>query len=115
MTGALQMYSYEGSKLLYEYFKIEGSSWREKNFICGGFSKIFTTVLTYPFTTIRTRIQQDQFFDHRQEAKYKNIREIIRKMVMEEGIRGFYKGLSPNLLRGIPQRGIYFYFYELFK
>jgi hypothetical protein len=33
----------------------------------------------------------------------------------QEGIKGFYKGLAPNILKGIPQRGIYFYCYELIK
>jgi hypothetical protein len=36
-------------------------------------------------------------------------------MFKEEGIRGFYKGLSANLVRGVPQKGIYFYSYEIFK
>ena len=30
-------------------------------------------------------------------------------------MRGFYKGLVANLIRGVPQKGIYFYFYEIFK
>ena len=37
------------------------------------------------------------------------------RTVREEGIRGFYKGISANLMRGISQKGIYFYFYEMFK
>ena len=37
------------------------------------------------------------------------------RTVREEGITGFYKGVGINLARGIPQRGIYFYFYEIFK
>ena len=32
-----------------------------------------------------------------------------------EGIHGFYKGLLVNMVKGIPQKGIYFYFYELIK
>jgi len=37
------------------------------------------------------------------------------RLYRDEGFTGFYKGIVPNLLKGIPQRGIYFYFYELFK
>lgn len=33
------------------------------------------------------------------------------RMLREEGVRGFYKGLWANLIRGIPQKGIYFYAY----
>jgi hypothetical protein len=30
-------------------------------------------------------------------------------------MKGFYKGLWANIIKGIPQKGIYFYFYELIK
>lgn len=69
----------------------------------------------YPFTTIRTRLQQNQFLNQSKEEKYKGIWDITVKTVREEGVHGFYKGLSANILKGIPQRGLYFYFYELIK
>jgi hypothetical protein len=33
---------------------------------------------------------------------YSNIGEAVKKMLREEGIRGFYKGLYPNLLKVLP-------------
>lgn len=87
----------------------------EKNFICGGISKCVSVLLAYPLTTVRTRIQQDQFFDNRTEAKYRSVMDIGRRLVREEGVRGFYKGLGANMAKGIPQRGVYFYFYEWIK
>jgi len=30
-------------------------------------------------------------------------------------MKGFYKGMWANLIKGVPQRALYFYFYELFK
>lgn len=62
-------------------------------------------------TTIRTRIQQNQYFNNRNDAKYHNTLEIMGRILREEGAKGFYKGLSANLIRGIPQKGIYFYVY----
>lgn len=41
--------------------------------------------------------------------------DITVKIWRQEGMAGFFKGLSPNLIRGIPHRGVYFYFYEVFK
>jgi hypothetical protein len=41
--------------------------------------------------------------------------EIIKQTYKGEGFSGFYKGFHINIVRGILQRGIYFYFYELFK
>jgi hypothetical protein len=71
--------------------------------------------MTYPITTVRTRIQQNQYFNNRNDAKYHNALEIMGRMLREEGLSGFYKGLTANLIRGIPQKGIYFYTYEILK
>lgn len=30
-------------------------------------------------------------------------------------MRGFYKGLASNIIKGVPQKGLYFYSYELIK
>lgn len=110
-NGVMQMYIYEGSKRLYVNFSIPESRFSEKTFFCGSLSKLITILFTYPLTTIRTRIQQNQYFNNRTEAKYSNVREVIAKMVQGEGFRGFYKGMVANLMKGLPQRGIYFYSY----
>ena len=70
LSGVLQMYSYEGSKMIYERLKLPESKMEEKHFICGGFSKIFSVFVSYPFTTIRTRIQQNQFINSKNCQKY---------------------------------------------
>ena len=114
LTGVFSMYSYEGFKILYDNL-LFSTSLGEKNFICGAASKLATTFATYPFTTIRTRIQQNQYFEGSNEAKYRNSLDVAWKMAKYEGLGGFYKGLMANILRGIPQRGLYFYLYELFK
>lgn len=95
--------------------KIPESKLSEKHFICGSLSKFVAILITYPLTTIRTRIQQNQYFNNRSKAKYSNALDVTYRIARHEGIHGFYKGLIPNLMKGIPQRGIYFYFYELFK
>jgi len=109
------MYSYEGLKKIYEYFHIPESSFQEKNFICGALCKLFVVILTYPITTIRTRIQQNQFVKDATTMKYMNVRDIIGRTLKGEGLLGFYKGFEANLIKGVFQKGIYFYFYELFK
>lgn len=113
--GISQMFFYEGSKILYTYLQIPESELAEKNFICGGISKILSGLIMYPLTTVRTRIQQNQFINNLMEEKYKGSWDIIRRTAREEGLRGFYKGLWANILKGIPQKGIYFYFYEIIK
>lgn len=44
-------------------------------------SKLITTFLSYPLTTIRTRIQQNQFLEGYSQAKYKNVSEIGLKII----------------------------------
>lgn len=105
------MYLYQGSKILYEATGIPESNFSQKNFICGSISKLGAVLVTYPLTTIRTRVQQNQFFNNRSQAKYSNVRDVTYRLLRDEGITGFYKGIVPNMLKGIPQRGIYFYFY----
>ena len=114
-SGVLQMYIYEGSKIIYDQLSIPEMAFTEKSFICGSFSKFFAVMLTYPFTTVRTRIQQNQHISDFQTAKYVNVNDVVGKIIRGEGALGFYKGILPNMMKGIPQRGIYFYFYELFK
>lgn len=72
-------------------------------------------MFTYPITTVRTRIQQNQFVSRNTEAKYKNTREITSKLMKDEGVRGFYKGFSVNFVKGVFQKGIYFIAYEALK
>ncbi len=74
------MYIYEGSKILYDYV-LPSSSFGEKNFVCGGISKVLSTILTYPLTTIRTRAQQTQFINDANEAKYKGSWDIMHKIL----------------------------------
>ena len=68
------MLAYEGSRRLYDSLAIPQSSLMEKNFICGGIAKIGNVLIIYPFTTVRTRIIQNQYVKaHPGEAKYQNV------------------------------------------
>lgn len=114
-SGVVQMYVYEGAKLLYDRLNIPVSPLDEKHFVCGSLSKIFSVLLSYPITTMRTRIQQNQFVGSEKKQKYSGVGELFLRTAREEGVRGFYKGISANLMKGVAQKGIYFYFYEIFK
>ena len=109
------MYVYEGTKLLYDYLEIPHTPYSEKNFIAGSISKVVSVFIMFPFSTVRTRIQQNQYVDDTKQLKYSGINDIIIKTWRSEGYRGFFKGLAPNILKGIPQKGLYFYAYEFIK
>lgn len=69
------MYVYEGSKLLYDQLRLPESPLGEKHFVCGALSKICSIFLSYPITTLRTRIQQSQVTCSN-EQKYKSLRDL---------------------------------------
>lgn len=73
------MYTYEGSKMVYESCSIPETPFNEKHFICGSISKVFSVLLSYPITTIRTRIQQNQFVDGSSQEKYCGIINLGQK------------------------------------
>ena len=76
-------------------------------------------------TTIRTRIQQNQFINGdeikdkskfiKENTKYKNLFDVTNKIWEYEGMKGFYKGVVPSLIRSTPSNALFFFFYELFK
>ena len=86
------------------------------SFLNGGFSKMASTVATYPLITLRTRIQQNQYVSvDSQQQKYSNYLDIYWKTIRQEGPGGFYKGLAPSLVKSTPQSALFFFFYEYFK
>lgn len=83
-------------------------------------SKVIVSSIFYPITTVRTRIQQNQYFSFDENCdlkneKYKNIRDVTIKIVKNEGMVGFYKGFLVNALKALPSKGAFFFFYEIFK
>jgi hypothetical protein len=56
-------------------------------------------------------MQQNQYVKDEKTKKYQGNIEIILKTYKDEGFLGFYKGFNANLVKGIIQKGMYFYFY----
>jgi len=54
----------------------------------------------YPMNVIRTRMQAQGTAQHPQT--YDGVFDAIRKTYTIDGVRGFYRGLTPNLLKVIP-------------
>lgn len=76
----------------------------------GGISGAVAQTITYPMDVLRRRFQvfpcrclQAHIIQVKEMSPgmggYDNVRGAVRKMWAEEGLRGFYKGLYPNLLK----------------
>ncbi|KAJ0040509.1 hypothetical protein Pint_28381 [Pistacia integerrima] len=105
--------------------------------ILGGSSKFAAILLTYPFQVIRARLQLNLpleillahqfkpillmtiFFIHLQQRpssdgipRYMDSWHVVKETFRFEGFRGFYKGITPNLLKNVPASSITFIVYE---
>uniref|UniRef100_A0A6B2LCU8 Mitochondrial carrier protein n=1 Tax=Arcella intermedia TaxID=1963864 RepID=A0A6B2LCU8_9EUKA len=72
-------------------------------------SKCIAVVTAYPHEVIRSNLQ----FQHTGEPGTGGFRFIVRKIYSLEGAKGFYRGLTPNLLKVLPSTAICFTAYEL--
>ncbi|ODQ80337.1 hypothetical protein BABINDRAFT_131998 [Babjeviella inositovora NRRL Y-12698] len=54
-----------------------------------------------PSDVVNIRMQNDSSLPHNQRRNYKNAFDGLRRMVSEEGPAALFRGLSPNLTRGI--------------
>ncbi|NXT79327.1 TPC protein, partial [Zapornia atra] len=89
-----------------------------KNLVCGSCAGIISKTLTYPFDLFKKRLQVGGFEHARaafgQVRIYRGLLDCIRQIMREEGPGGFFKGLSPSLLKAAVSTGLVFFWYELF-
>lgn len=78
--------------------------------ILSGLSKVFAGSVTYPYQVVRARLQM-----YDSGKIYNGAKDVIMKVWREEGMKGFYKGLAPNLLRVLPSTWVTFLVYEKSK
>ncbi|XP_076897845.1 folate transporter 1, chloroplastic-like [Bidens hawaiensis] len=76
----------------------------------GASSKLAAILATYPFQVIRSRVQQRPSIDG--VPRYIDSRHAMEKTARLEGIRGFYRGITANLLKNLPAASITFIVYE---
>ncbi|OAA63935.1 calcium dependent mitochondrial carrier protein [Cordyceps fumosorosea ARSEF 2679] len=78
--------------------------------IIGATSGAFGATVVYPLNVVRTRLQTQGTAMH--TATYNGIWDVTQKTIQKEGVRGLYKGLTPNLLKVAPALSITWVVYE---
>lgn len=78
--------------------------------VIGAFSGALGASAVYPLNVLRTRMQAQGTVLH--PPTYDGILDAVRKTLQVEGVRGFYKGLTPNLLKVAPAVSISYIVYE---
>ncbi|GAV82797.1 Mito_carr domain-containing protein/EF_hand_3 domain-containing protein/EF_hand_5 domain-containing protein [Cephalotus follicularis] len=79
---------------------------------CGTISGALGATCVYPLQVIRTRMQAQRA---NSTAAYDGMSDVFRRTLQNEGYRGFYKGLFPNLLKVVPAASITYLVYEAMK
>jgi len=74
----------------------------------GGIAGITLWLATFPIDMIKTKIQADSM----QKPIFKGMYDCFAKTYQAGGLKSFYKGLSPCLLRAVPANGATFLAYE---
>ncbi|KAI1466059.1 mitochondrial carrier [Daldinia caldariorum] len=71
-----------------------------RKLLAGAVSGAVAQTCTYPFDVLRRRFQINTMSG--MGYKYKSIGDAVRVILAQEGLRGLYKGLIPNLLKVAP-------------
>lgn len=78
--------------------------------VLGAGSKLSAILLTYPYQVIRARLQQRPGSDG--TPKYSDSWHVVKETARYEGARGFYRGITSNLLKNLPAASLTFVVYE---
>ena len=76
----------------------------------GAFSGAFGASAVYPINLLRTRLQCQGTAIH--PPTYTGIWDVTAKTVKGEGMRGLFKGITPNLLKVVPAVSITYVVYD---
>ncbi|XP_023569936.1 mitochondrial thiamine pyrophosphate carrier isoform X2 [Octodon degus] len=89
-----------------------------KNLLCGSGAGLISKTLTYPLDLFKKRLQVGGFEHARaafgQVRSYRGLLDCTKQVLHEEGTHGFFKGLSPSLLKAALSTGFVFFWYEFF-
>ena len=78
--------------------------------VCGAMGGYGMWITCYPLDVIKSKIQTDGLGA---AAKYRGIADCISQTLRADGLRGFYRGFLPCLLRAAPVNASTFMAFEL--
>ncbi|XP_029914047.1 mitochondrial thiamine pyrophosphate carrier [Myripristis murdjan] len=89
-----------------------------RSLVCGSGAGVISKTVTYPFDLFKKRLQVGGFEEARlhfgQVRRYKGLVDCVVQIAKEEGFRGYFKGLSPSILKAALSTGFTFFWYEFF-
>ncbi|KAK2058524.1 mitochondrial carrier [Colletotrichum caudatum] len=114
--GAVQFAVYEPAKKMYFAGRQRkgdsgGRMSNEATLVISSAAKLVAGAVTYPYQVLRSRLQN---YDA-DERFGRGIRGVVARTWQEEGLRGFYRGLMPGVVRVMPATWVTFLVYENVK
>ncbi|XP_053309490.1 mitochondrial thiamine pyrophosphate carrier [Spea bombifrons] len=89
-----------------------------RNLLCGSGAGVISKTATYPLDLFKKRLQIGGFEKARKSfgevRTYRGLVDCACQVRKEEGYKGFFKGLSPSLLKAAVSTGLTFFCYEMF-
>lgn len=111
--GAVQFAAYEYMKVIAQSVLHSDQQAPWVSIFLGGSSKIIASTITYPYQVIKSRLQQRGSTVGGQAVyKYKGTIDCAMSLWKEAGIRGFFRGLVPNVMKVAPSAALTFVVYE---
>lgn len=80
--------------------------------MAGGVGGTCGAVVTCPLEVVKTRLQSSGFITTSMGDLQPSIWSCLRQILVQEGPRGMFRGLVPNLVGVAPSRAIYFWSYS---
>ncbi|KAK4646481.1 mitochondrial FAD carrier protein flx1 [Podospora bellae-mahoneyi] len=109
--GAVQFAVYDPLKKMYSARhkeRKEGDMSNEATVVLSTIAKLVAGGVTYPLQVLRSRLQ-----GYEAEERFgRGIKGVVRQLWREEGIRGFYRGVMPGVVRVLPATWVTFLVYE---
>lgn len=116
--GAVQFAVYEPAKRMYYARRHQqgggGSELQmttEATLLLSSGAKLVAGAVTYPYQVLRSRLQNYQA----DERFGRGLADVVRRIWVEEGVVGFYRGLVPGVVRVMPATWVTFLVYENVK
>ncbi|KAK4204306.1 putative mitochondrial folate transporter/carrier [Triangularia verruculosa] len=109
--GAVQFAVYDPLKKMYSARHKEreaGELSNEATVVLSTVAKLVAGGVTYPLQVLRSRLQ-----GYEAEERFgRGIGGVVRQLWREEGLRGFYRGVMPGVVRVLPATWVTFLVYE---
>eukprot|EP00897_Mesotaenium_endlicherianum_P003920 jgi/Mesen1/3556/ME000199S02713 len=78
------------------------------NAVAGGLAGAFVSICLHPIDTVKTLVQVDR-------GRGRQLAHVVKTLMTEKGVRGFYGGIGSNLATAAPISAIYASTYEAVK